>query len=91
MNEPRFLLMDGRAKDGTDDSLDRASVMDTAHTEAEARKAGCTVWRSHDAIWFDSKTNTLRWDLPPASKPDRTGTTICVHGTPTDERCELCP
>lgn len=71
---PRFMLYDGRAKSGDTES---AAVMDTADTEAQARKAGKSDWRGYDAIWFESRVveqradgsqvveETPRWDLPP--------------------------
>ncbi len=60
----RLLLMDGRAR--TD--VDRASVMDTAETEAEAAEASAGVWRGHDAVWVqvtDAGQWILREDLSP--------------------------
>lgn len=65
---PRFLLMDGRAASGSEDDLDRAAVLDTADSEAEAREAGKTTWEGHDAIWMDTAggASVLRYDLPPA-------------------------
>ena len=59
-----WILLDGRARTGMED---RASVMDTADSEKEARHAGLTIWADHDAIWLDPDGN-LRFDLPPVPK-----------------------
>lgn len=64
MSNPRFILLDGRAKMGDEDD---AAVMDTADTEAEARKSGSTLWKGYDAIWSEEGVG-LRWDIPPASQ-----------------------
>jgi len=68
INHPDFLLLDGRAKSGLDDDIDRAVIMDTAKTEGEARLRGETLWKGFDAIWLDSTKDEygeLRYDLPP--------------------------
>lgn len=64
MSAPRFILLDGRAKLGDEDD---ATVMDTAETETDARKAGSSLWKDHDAIWSEEGIG-LRWDIPPASR-----------------------
>lgn len=60
-----FLLFDGRAKAGL---IDDAFVMDTASTEAEARRAGETDWVGHDAIWAEIDDKT---ELAPALERSR--------------------
>ncbi len=61
----KFILFDGRAKDG---DTDDASVLDTAEDEHEARQSGREDWEGHDAIWLDVATGNLRWDLPPCKQ-----------------------
>jgi len=62
-DRPCWLLLDGRAKMGPE-GVDRATVMDTADTEAQARRRGKHDWRGYDAIWQDP-SGQLRWDIPP--------------------------
>lgn len=64
MSRQPWVLLDGRAKAGEEDD---AAVMDTADSEAEARREGETTWEGYDAIWLDPDGN-LRWDIPPASE-----------------------
>jgi len=68
----KFLLLDGRAKDGTPEGEEAAIVMDIVDSEQEARRMGQTTWEGHDGIWFEYDDNgkeltngSARWDLPP--------------------------
>jgi hypothetical protein len=60
-----WILLDGRAK--TKDTYDRATVMDTATSRADAIRTAKGLWEGYDAIWEDPDGN-LRWDLPPAKE-----------------------
>lgn len=68
----QFILYDGRAKFG---DTDDASIMDTAESEKEARKAGNSLWKGYDALWceyecLDGKTlinEVKRYDIPPST------------------------
>lgn len=67
-----FLLYDGRAITGDEDE---ATVMDAAHSEGAARRAGETIWEGTDGIWFEYKEHGSelsggrpRYDLPPYSE-----------------------
>ncbi len=68
-----FLLYDGRAKMGEPED---ATVMDTAHSEEEARRSGEQDWVEYDAIWYEDDVDgdrlineEARWDIPPAPVP----------------------
>lgn len=74
-----FLLYDGRAKSG---ETEDATVMDTAHSEEEARQSGEKNWAGHDAIWYECDVDDAgagnpinekpRWDIPPCVMPKQT-------------------
>lgn len=63
-----FFLLDGRAKNPDDAS--RASILDIAHSEEEARSQGLAYWRDYDAIWYEDGMKP-RWDIPPARAPHK--------------------
>lgn len=69
---PKFHLLDGRAKDGDPETAFDAAILDTADSEAEARRMGSSIHRTTDGIWWEYKLegNALtdgkpRYDLPP--------------------------
>jgi hypothetical protein len=71
----RFVLYDGRAHFDADE----ASVMDIASTEEEARDTGSSIWKDHDAVWFeydvagDKLVNPRkRLDIPPGRRLTQT-------------------
>ena len=58
-----FVLYDGRAKSG---NLDRASILDTTHSEEEARNTvgfGDAVWYEFDMVGDNLLNPKIRLDL----------------------------